>query len=207
MKSSLRRMMRTKINEELSRSTPAYLPVGILQACIPDDVQTVFAFLSGKNEIDSAPLIQYALEQGKTVGVPKIAGNDLHFHQLSSLTDPIIKGTFGILEPSEEAPEIFPAVGKNSPLHFPLLILVPGLAFTPKGERLGKGGGYYDRFIARIISEFPAYRKRIILAGLCWSFQVIDTIPMESHDIKVDCLYTENGCILCTQGLKGIEED
>jgi 5-formyltetrahydrofolate cyclo-ligase len=59
------------------------------------------------------------------------------------------------------------------------LILIPGLAFTRKGERLGRGGGYYDRFLARV-------GLRAVKLGICFKEQLLEELPIESHDARVD---------------------
>lgn len=91
-------------------------------------------------------------------------------------------GAFGILEPSESY--------RNRP-EFQVrpeeidLILVPGLAFDPQGGRLGKGKGFYDRF-------FGSVPSRACLVGIAFDWQVVDAIPMESHDRRVDYVLTPN---------------
>jgi 5-formyltetrahydrofolate cyclo-ligase len=83
-------------------------------------------------------------------------------------------------------------------VRFPVLILVPGLAFDRLGNRLGRGAGYYDRFLESFFASYPEKRDEITLAGVCHSFQIVERVPVAAHDIPVDCLLTENGCILCS---------
>jgi 5-formyltetrahydrofolate cyclo-ligase len=66
------------------------------------------------------------------------------------------------------------------------VILVPGLAFTRLGQRLGRGGGYYDRYLASL----PAKTLKI---GVCFGFQIVDALPTESHDQAVAAVVTEAG--------------
>lgn len=68
------------------------------------------------------------------------------------------------------------------------LILVPGMAFTASGHRLGRGGGYYDRFLARL----PGSAVKL---GVCFARQLVDDLPFELHDQRVDAVVTENGLI------------
>lgn len=65
-------------------------------------------------------------------------------------------------------------------------IIVPGLAFTKGGQRLGRGGGYYDRYLASL----PATTVKI---GVCFALQIVDTLPIEHHDQKMDVVITEEG--------------
>jgi 5-formyltetrahydrofolate cyclo-ligase len=65
-------------------------------------------------------------------------------------------------------------------------IIVPGLAFTKRGQRLGRGGGYYDRYLASL----PATTMKI---GVCFALQIVETLPIEHHDQKMDVVITEEG--------------
>lgn len=75
------------------------------------------------------------------------------------------------------------------------LVLVPGLAFDGAGGRLGRGGGFYDRFLPGA--------SRAVLIGVCWSGQVVDTVPTEPHDARVHMLLTEDGLRRCTKAPSG----
>jgi len=189
--------MKAKIREFLSGKAGVYLPAGIQPVYLPVGIQTIFAYLSTPNEIDTAPLIKYALDAGIQIGVPRIVGDTLSFHAIESRDDDFRLGAYGIREPKDLAPRIFPGPDTGFEPVFPLLVLIPGLAFSRNGQRLGRGGGFYDRFLASFLAAYPDKREQIILAGAAWSFQIIEGIPVEKHDISVDCLYTENGCILC----------
>jgi 5-formyltetrahydrofolate cyclo-ligase len=68
-------------------------------------------------------------------------------------------------------------------------VIVPALAFTPDGRRLGRGKGYYDRALARLKHECAAHGWLLTLAGYCFDFQIIDDIPVEEHDICVDVVF------------------
>lgn len=78
---------------------------------------------------------------------------------------------------------------KTAPLELPLLILVPGRAFSKKGERMGRGGGFYDRFFEKLFKSIK--KEEVCLAGLCFSGQILDTIPMGEFDHPVDLVVTE----------------
>ncbi len=68
------------------------------------------------------------------------------------------------------------------------IILTPGLAFTKRGDRLGRGGGYYDRYLA----SMPATTLKF---GVCFHQQIVDLLPMDAHDQRVDAVVTENGML------------
>lgn len=91
-------------------------------------------------------------------------------------TNDLVAGSYGIPEPDESAPAVTPAELDA--------LLVPGVAFTRSGIRLGQGGGFYDRFIPKMRPDAP----RI---GLCHSWQVVDDLPAEPHDVRVTHVVTE----------------
>lgn len=197
MKKDLRIEIKQKINVFLSSGQTVYLPVGILEKYLPVGIQTVFTFLSAPNEIDTTPLNRHFLNSGKTVCAPRVHGCDISFHQIYAAEGPFDIGAFGLREPTAVAPQVFPPIEQIPTFSFPVLILVPALAFTQKGDRLGRGKGYYDRFLSRFLTSFPEERKKILLVGVSWSFQILESIPVEKYDIPVDCVFTEKGVILC----------
>lgn len=71
---------------------------------------------------------------------------------------------------------------------WPDMIVVPGTAFTTRGERVGQGGGWYDRFL-------PGRRPGAMTVGVCFAVQVVDDVPTEGHDVRLDCVVTEDGPI------------
>jgi len=145
--------------------------------------QTVFLFLSMNHEIDTQPLLEAALTQGKKVFVPRTDTGGLTFLRVLSPYGPWQKGPFGIREPIANTMEKAPSGKPASPVSnedFPALIIVPGLAFDRSGNRLGRGAGYYDRFFAKLDEEGREY----LALGLCMDFQLIDKVPADAHDKK-----------------------
>ncbi len=69
---------------------------------------------------------------------------------------------------------------------WPDVIIVPGTAFTPDGERVGQGGGWYDRFL-------PGRRPGVVTIGVGFAPQLVDTVPTDAHDVVLDCIVTEDG--------------
>jgi 5-formyltetrahydrofolate cyclo-ligase len=94
---------------------------------------------------------------------------------------PLEVGTYGIPEPD-------PGKCPTENLSDLDLVFVPGLAFDPEGYRVGYGGGYYDRLLDQLSGDCGTM-------GVCWSFQVIEECPRESHDRAVDVIFTEDGPI------------
>lgn len=94
------------------------------------------------------------------------------------------KGNFGVLQPKPNYGEIMDGsvVGR-------LAVLVPGMAFDARGARLGRGGGYYDRFLER-----PHPREGVKI-GVCWSMQIVPSVPTDPHDVHVDWICHEHAII------------
>jgi 5-formyltetrahydrofolate cyclo-ligase len=150
-----------------------------------DCYDTFFLFLSTNSEIDTRPLLVSALKDGKKVFVPKVYGQALVFYNVISAEGPWEKGAFGIQEPV--------GGGKSAAvIDFHLaVIVVPGLAFDRNGNRLGKGGGYYDRFLGELDAEGCVHNT----IGLCMDFQVVGNVPAGEKDKKMHCVLTHNELI------------
>jgi len=137
--------------------------------------ETLLLFISISTEIATQALLETAIKEGKNVFAPRVEAGRLVFCRIPFPSGPWRKGPFGIQEPAgEEAPD------------FPALILAPGLAFDREGNRLGRGGGYYDRFFA----ELDESRREYAALGLCMDFQLVDQVPAEPHDKKVGGILT-----------------
>jgi 5-formyltetrahydrofolate cyclo-ligase len=146
-----------------------------------DAYPTVLLFLSMDNEIDTAPLLEAALGDHKKVFVPRVSPAGLCFFRVPSPAGPWREGAYRIREPAWPDPE---ALG---PGDFPALILTPGLAFDSLGNRLGRGGGFYDRFFASL--ETAGKRPRLAV-GLCLESQIVPQAPVQDEDRRVDALCT-----------------
>ncbi len=130
--------------------------------------KTIYGYLPYNQEVRTVAMLQQALEDGKRVAVPKCYGEEMRFIYMDDLSR-VEKGYCGIPEPIADEPV---ADDKTA------LVLMPGLAFTKEGLRMGYGGGFYDKFLA---SE-PGHPT----LALCYDFQMVETIPTEEYDIPVD---------------------
>jgi len=128
-------------------------------------------YLAAQDEINLTAVIEEMLARGVTVVAPRWNGETYELAKLTGLDDEDLrKGPMGILEPKE--------AGVVSPKDVAVW-LVPGLAFTRDGKRLGYGGGWYDRLMA-------AADMRATKFGVAYAFQVVEDLPSEPHDIRVD---------------------
>lgn len=139
------------------------------------EAKEIFIYIGFGSEINTKILIEDALEDGKEVCVPKVINKEMVFIKINSLEN-LVTSNYGILEP----------VGDKNNFNVDNLglIIMPGLAFDKQGNRLGYGGGYYDKFL----SNNKINVKKIALA---YNFQILDKVPSEEHDIKVDSIITE----------------
>jgi 5-formyltetrahydrofolate cyclo-ligase len=162
---------------------------------------SVLLFLSTNTEIDTTPLLARALAEGKKVFAPRVREDRIAFYPVISASGPWETGPFGIREPPLSASRWADAGTPRAradfalkPENCPALIIVPGLAFDPDGNRLGRGKGYYDRFLAvcrRALRELP--EGGVCTIGLCLECQIVPQVPAEKHDKKTDALCTEAG--------------
>jgi 5-formyltetrahydrofolate cyclo-ligase len=129
-----------------------------------------------RNEADPRPLVIGLRGAGFEIALPVTpeTGFPLIF-RLWRDSDPLVKGRYGIAEPAEECP-----------LARPDLVFLPLAAFDRTGQRIGYGGGYYDRTLAALRAE-----RAISAIGLAYSVQEVEAIPFERHDEKLDFLLTE----------------
>lgn len=143
---------------------------------------TIGLTVSRRPEVDTFQIISKAWEQGKQVVVPKCFPKEktLGFYLISEFSQ-LESVFYGLLEP------IVSLTKKVEPDKIDLLI-VPGLAYTKSGYRLGFGGGYYDRYLTN-------YKGKT--ASLAFDFQIISGIPIEKHDIPVSKIITSDEVIQC----------
>ena len=151
----------------------------ILQSEFYQQAECIFCYVSTAEEIDTRMVLENALASGRTVCVPLCGkGGSMTARKITALSE-LQTGHYGILEPSDTAPEIAP---ENIDL-----ILAPALSCDRKGYRLGYGGGYYDRYL----EQYPVPVK----LGICFAFQLVDAIPAETFDQAADvviCPHTDH---------------
>lgn len=137
----------------------------------------VFAYFSLPFEVLTVSIIERSRKDGKAVALPRCEkeGNAMHFYPLEGEVS-LEKGRFaGILEPKENQPKA-QATERT-------LILVPALAFGKNGSRLGKGMGFYDRYLSK---------SKGISVGLCFEKNLAESLPENGLDRRVDIIITEN---------------
>lgn len=133
----------------------------------------ILFYASFDGEVDTIPMIKKAEQLGKRIGLPKLRkqGSQMWPMLLNCNIDDCLSGAYGIKEPSSEQAENMDCSLKNT------LIIVPGVAFDKKNNRLGRGMGFYDRFLSQLPSSTP-------MIGLAFDFQIFDEFFfVEPHDV------------------------
>ena len=149
------------------------------------EAQSVLLYVPLPDELDVEPLLQAALAQGKVLALPSFDASRGQYvaRGVFDLREDLRPGRFGIPEPKED--------GRAVPLNQLDFIAAPGVAFTLDGRRVGRGRGYYDRLLSSV---------RGVKCGIAFDEQVVDEIPAESHDIRLDCILTPSRWIPVVRG-------
>lgn len=149
--------------------------------------KVILSYLSMPEEPQTDELIVNAIQLNKIICVPRLLScyGYMEAVRLYSLKDAVIGEKLGLRQPDLRKSETVSPDSID-------LILVPGVAFDLKGNRLGMGAGYYDRFLPSA--------QNAIFAGIAWDFQIVSSVPNEDHDIALDFLVTESGVFNCKQG-------
>ena len=134
------------------------------------DAKTIYGYLPYNQEVRTVPMLEQAMKDGKRVAVPKCYGEEMRFIYMEDLSK-VEKGYANIPEPVADEP-----VAQDPAA----LVLMPGMAFTRDGKRMGYGGGFYDKFLAAE-PDHPT-------VALCYAFQMVEDLPTEDYDIPVDCV-------------------
>lgn len=143
------------------------------------EAKDVLCYVSTGDEVDTKKIINFSLSQNKNVYVPKVISKEkMEFYKINSLSE-LQKGYFGIMEPDTENEKFEKGDA---------ICIVPGLCFDKDGNRLGYGGGFYDRYLQN---------KEIFKASLSYSSFVFEMIDFDEYDVKMDCIVTQSGVLDC----------
>jgi len=145
--------------------------------------EKIMLYVATKLEVQTQEIIETAQKDNKKIYIPLIIQekHDLIPSLVYDFEKELALGNLGIVQPKEE----FYRLISPSILD---LVIVPGIAFTQQGHRLGRGGGYYDRFLYKL-------ERHTYSVALAFEMQMIEKIPLEETDIPVDCIITEKRII------------
>lgn len=141
---------------------------------------TVCAYYPMKTEVDIRMLLEELLLRGDNVFLPCFEDNRLVFRKAEDLST-LRKGALGVLEPIQSAEKLSEEDAD--------IILVPGRAFDYAGNRMGRGNGGYDRWIAKQRTKYP----HILFVGVAFECQIVGQVPTEPHDEPMDAIVTARG--------------
>lgn len=137
----------------------------------------VLFFASFQSEVQTHQMIRHALGIGKRVALPKVRGKELALLEIENFDRDVSPGAWGIPEPDTGTLATLEDIG---------LIIVPGAAFDEQGNRIGYGGGFYDRLL-------PAYAGPTV--ALAFELQIVPSVPVDPHDVPVKRIVTEKRII------------
>ena len=167
--------LRRAIREKKRAMTPQEIEAKSARLCelfaaseAYQQAKTIYGYLPYNQEVRTVAMLEQALREGKRVAVPKCYGDEMKFIYMTDLSQ-VEKGYAGIPEPIADGPE-----GDDETA----LVLMPGMAFDPQGHRIGYGGGFYDKFLAKEPNH-PTL-------ALCYDFQMLPYLETEEYDIPVD---------------------
>lgn len=150
----------------------------LMKEDIWEDIEWFYPYVSYGTEVDTIEIIRDVLEgsagHSVRVAVPRVEGRDMDFYEITSM-DELHPGYHGIMEPAPDCPRISAEKG---------LMLLPGLAFDRAGRRVGYGGGYYDRYLAK--HQGP----KLFVYAAAFDFQLVDTLEVQEFDICVQKIIT-----------------
>ena len=152
----------------------------------------IMLYMPIPHEIDCIPAVLAAWQQAKTVLVPKVdpGHRQMMAVRCESMDDEMVTGSYGIREPARSEP--WPVENID-------LIVVPALAYDRKGNRLGRGGGFYDHFLAQ-----PGVRA--VKCGLAFAEQVAEEVPTTANDWPVDLIVTDKEVLRFTTNANGLHQ-
>ena len=175
-------MTKEELRRSVRRLKQQYTPAQLEELSLPViarlrprlvEAQTILAYYSLPDEVCTHQLIDELIAEGKTVLLPKVL--DAGRMELRRYTGPhdLTEGAYGIMEPVGEPFTDYALID---------IALIPGMAFDASGHRLGRGRGYYDRFLN---SQWSMVNGQWLI-GLCFDFQKVPVLPSDDHDIPVD---------------------
>ncbi len=171
------RLMNRQLSSELKQSQSSSIWDHIQKYPPFSNAKTILIYWSMDTEVSTRRIVQNLVSE-KNFLLPVVVGDTLVLRLFSGMENMVPEPVFGILEP--EGPD-FVDYKKIE------LVIVPGLAFDTKGNRLGRGKGYYDK----LLNQIPWART----IGICFSHQLVGHVPVEGHDVTLNSICTPEGII------------
>ena len=157
--------------EDIRRRKSRIIRQKLLKTKVFKEAKIIMFYIAFDGEVNTEEMIREARFLNKIIAVPVCRKNRITIRPcVLDSNAPLRRGPYGVCEP---------AVKKSISLKDIDLVIVPGVAFDKKGNRLGRGKGCYDRFLSTLPQDTPAI-------GLAFDFQIIPSVPSHKHDVSVD---------------------
>ena len=184
-------MRKDELRQYISQQKRQFTPQQLAQLSLPviarlrpllAEAQTILAYYALPDEVDTHALLDALVAEGKTVLLPKVLDEETMEFRRYTGRDSLQEGAYHIMEPITGGRFFcYDDLTKEPSPCYDLsridIALIPGLAFDAQGHRLGRGKGYYDRFLS-------AFKGQTI--GVCFDFQKVAEVPVDAHDVSVD---------------------
>jgi 5-formyltetrahydrofolate cyclo-ligase len=177
-------LIRDSLNPAVKREKDAAVMERLFSLDEFKKASTIMFYASFRSEVDTFQSIKYSLKTGKKIALPKVdkERKRLEIYTIQDLSE-VAPGYMGIPEP-------IPAIHREVILDEIDIVIMPGAGFDLKGNRLGYGAGYYDGLLSKS-------KNKITTIALAFEEQIVDNIPAEPHDVKVDMIVTDKRLIRC----------
>jgi 5-formyltetrahydrofolate cyclo-ligase len=175
MKTALRKKIldiRNNMSQDLVQELSKKAVSSLISTKEYKEAKTIFTYVSFNNEVDTTSIIK---DKKKSIIVPFMERNSVKLTHLKDYN--MREGRYGILEPIVKTPVDLMEID---------LVIIPGIVFDTCGNRIGFGGGFYDRILKKIDAPRIA---------LCYDYQVLENVPCEHHDVMMDMIVTEKRII------------
>jgi 5-formyltetrahydrofolate cyclo-ligase len=155
-----------------------------------NEAEIILCFVCMNDEVDTSLLLQEAICKNKILAAPRMSKENIVFHRIEDQSGCSDEHPYGVHEPSANNEIVDPDEHRA----MNILIVTPGLAFDTEGNRLGRGRGYYDKFISKY--RTPSRRSGWLKAiSVAFDFQLVGKVPTAAHDMKVDGIITDERII------------
>ena len=185
-KQSLRKQLlieRGNLSPEFILENSKKIAENLINLNIYQSSTSIMLYIATQDEVQTKEIIEYAQRDKKRIFIPLIIRRDnaLLPSLVIDFEKELIPRILGIYQPRKEFYRIYPPAVLD-------LIIIPGVAFTIQGHRLGRGGGYYDRFLSQLESK-------TLSIALSFEMQILNRIPIDVQDMPVDYIITEERVI------------
>lgn len=177
------RRKREKLSIDVIREKSNIIANKLISLDMIKESSCIMTYISIKNEVDTSIIISKLKNMGKNIVIPYFINNqEIGASLINDIDNDLVIGNYNTFVPK--------SIIKIDNID---VVIVPGVAFDYNGNRIGFGGGYYDRFLSK-----PINRKAFKI-GICYDFQLVDNISNEKHDISIDFLVTEKRILNVTK--------